>query len=70
MELVIDRFEERYAVCEDENRTIVNMDRSKLPAGAKEGDVLAVEGDNMSIDREKTREREERIKNMARSICE
>ena len=33
--LIIDRFEGDVAVCEDEDRRIVEMDRSLLPEGAK-----------------------------------
>ena len=38
--LIIDRFEGDVAVCEDEDRRIVEMDRSLLPEGAREGSVL------------------------------
>ena len=50
MQAIIDRFEGSYAVCERPDRAMFNIPRSKLPAGAKEGDVLAIEGDTILID--------------------
>ena len=34
MRLVIDRFEGAYAVCEDENKNIVNILKARLPKDA------------------------------------
>jgi hypothetical protein len=36
MKVTIDRFEGEYAVCEKADRTMINIPREKLPAGAKE----------------------------------
>jgi len=35
--LIIDRFEAEYAVCEDEEKNMVNILVSKLPRGVEEG---------------------------------
>ncbi len=32
MKVTVDRFEGRYAVCENEDRTMINIEKSKLPA--------------------------------------
>ena len=40
MYLIIDRFEDKYAVCENEDRTMVNIPKSELPQGAKEGSKI------------------------------
>ncbi len=40
MKLIIDRFEGDYAVCEREDKTMMDIERSKLPEGVKEGSVL------------------------------
>jgi len=45
MKVIIDRFEGDYAVCEKEGRTMVDIERNKIPAEAKEGDALLVEDD-------------------------
>lgn len=70
MQLVIDRFEGGFAVCEDEKRKMVNIERSRLPSSAREGDVLTVDGDKLRIDPEKTKEREKKIKNMMKNLWE
>jgi hypothetical protein len=62
MRAVIDRFEGDYAVCEKEDRTMVNIPKNKLPARAKEGDVLAVVGNHITIDTEETEKRHEEIR--------
>ena len=50
MKVTIDRFEGDYAVCEKPDRTMLNIPKGKLPAGAKEGDILVVDGDVIKID--------------------
>jgi hypothetical protein len=48
--LIIDRFEGELAVCEKSDRTLVNIPRSRLPSGTREGDVLVRAGENIRID--------------------
>lgn len=57
---VIDRFEEDYAVvvCYDGN--IINIQKSKIPAEAKEGDVLTL-GDVITIDIDETEKRRKEV---------
>jgi hypothetical protein len=55
MRVVIDRFEGDYAVCERDDRTMMNMERKNLPNGVKEGDALVIDGDTITVDRRKTR---------------
>jgi Protein of unknown function (DUF3006) len=38
------------AVCEKPDRTMLNISKSRLPAGVKEGDVLILEGDKICVD--------------------
>ncbi len=59
--VVIDRFEGDYAVCEKEDRTMVIIPKNKVPCGAKEGDVLAIEGDLIRIDLKETEKRRAEI---------
>jgi hypothetical protein len=68
MLLIIDRFEGHFAVCEDDDKNMHNIERSKLPLNAKEGDVLIVEGSNYVIDRRETEKRKLRIKKMMDSL--
>lgn len=64
MKYIIDRFEENYAVCEDENRQMINIEREKIPAEAKEGHVLIQKGDEYFIDLEETNRRKEKIQRL------
>lgn len=68
MMLIIDRFEGEFAVCEDEDRNTHNIERSKLPCSAKEGDVLLLKGDCYIIDRKETERRKSRIKKLMDSL--
>ena len=56
--LIIDRFEGDFAVIETDNG-MLNVSRSELPTGAKEGDVL-----RLVIDADGTDSRKERIDGM------
>lgn len=57
MNVVIDRFEGDFAVCEKGDRTMVNIKRSLLPSLAKEGDVLLIRGNIVIIDQAETAKR-------------
>jgi hypothetical protein len=54
MQLIIDRFEGQYAICEKPDRGMLKIPRQKIPAGACEDDILQVEGELFSIDLEAT----------------
>lgn len=61
MKLVIDRFEGDFAVCEMDNKNIINIERSKLPCEVKEGDVIVKIAGSYRIDKIETDKRKERI---------
>ncbi len=50
MKVIIDRFEGDYAVCETEERNMINIERSSIPLYAKEGDVLKISEDSITVD--------------------
>lgn len=68
MEVVIDRFEANFAVCEKDNREMINIEKSKIPSEAKEGNVLIISDDKITIDTQKTKQREEEIKRLAEDL--
>ena len=70
MRLIIDRFEGDFAVCENENRKMINIEKSKLPKEAKEGSALIINGDKIEIDHIETENRRKRIKEMMDSLWE
>jgi len=60
MRLIVDRFEGDFAVCENENKEMINVCRSELPADVKEGDVLLKMNDKYVIDTAATEERKKK----------
>lgn len=63
MRVIIDRFEENFAVVELDNKETVNMPRSLVPKGAKEGDVIDIQ-----VNEEKTRKRREKMEKMMNDL--
>lgn len=60
--LIIDRFEEKYAICEMEDKSSVKIPKYKLPLHCKEGDCLVQNSEGMyRKDSETTTNREKRI---------
>jgi hypothetical protein len=68
MKVTIDRFEGDYAVCERLDRTMLNIPKDKLPVGAKEGDVLVIEGDNIRVDSRDTATRKKSIEKLMNDL--
>ena len=68
MKVTIDRFEGEFAVCEQEDRTMINIRRDNIPQEAKEGDILIIEGDSVSIDVAGTAERKKRINRLMNDL--
>ncbi len=63
--LSIDRFEDIYAICESDDQKLFAIEISELPSGAKPGDIICISSDgNLSIDKEETAKRKERIKKL------
>ena len=68
MKVTIDRFEGEFAVCEKPDRTMINIKKAKLPANAKEGDSLIIEGDKITIDAEETIKRKKHIEKLMNDL--
>ena len=64
MKVSIDRFEGEIAVCEQDNGEILNIEKSRLPENAKEGDVLDIDDDMITIDHDETKQRKEQIEKL------
>lgn len=65
MKVIIDRFEGDFAVCEKEDRTMVDIPKEILPEKAKEGDVLII---SISIDSEETEKRKKIVEDLTKDI--
>jgi hypothetical protein len=50
MQLIIDRFEGQFAVCQQPDRSMLKIPRRLIPSEAREGDVLEVSGNTISLD--------------------
>lgn len=70
MKVIIDRFEGSYAVCEKENRQMINITRASIPHEAKEGTVLIIENDKITIDFEETNRRKAEIEELTKDLWE
>lgn len=70
MKVIIDRFEGKYAVCQQEDLNMVNIEKSKLPDNAKEGDVLSVFNDAISIDKKETDRLKKQVEKLSKDVWE
>lgn len=68
MKIVIDRFEGDYAVCEKKNREMIDIRKDSIPKEAKEGDVLYIEGNKITIDIEETQKRKKEIDELTKGL--
>lgn len=68
MKVIIDRFEGDFAVCEKEDRKMIDIERNKIPAIAKEGDVLDIIDDKITIDSETTEKRRREIEELTKDL--
>lgn len=67
--LSIDRFEGKYAICEDDKRNAFAIERSELPNASKEGDIIVIsETAEITIDTEETTLRRNKIKNLQNNL--
>lgn len=70
--LIIDRFEVSYAVCEAENKAMVNIEISRLPKDMKEGDSITIDQNGIIYkgNQEEMNLRKERISKMMERLFE
>lgn len=68
MKIIIDRFEGNYAVCETEGKKFIDIPKSDIPEGAKEGDILRKTDTDYRIEIAETKEKREEIKKRMNSL--
>ena len=68
MKVIIDRFEGNFAVCEKEDRKMLDIQREKVPNTAKEGDVLNIINDRITIDHDETEKRKKEIEELTKDL--
>lgn len=59
MKITIDRFEKNFAVCETEDKKMINIEKSKLPKNSREGDVLNFLNGKYITDKKETEKKRE-----------
>ncbi len=68
-QLIIDRYEGKYAICEDKEQKYFAIELPELPEGAKPGCVLAISDEGeLSLDTEETERRRQRILEKQRRV--
>ena len=60
--LIIDRFEENFAVCETENGDFINIKKGLMPFDAKVGDLLIKKNEKFIVDDKATKQRKNQIR--------
>lgn len=67
--MIIDRYEGKYAVCEDKDKAFFAIELSELPSGAKVGDVIAISDEGvLTLDEEETARRRQRIEDKQKKL--
>lgn len=66
--LIIDRFEGNYAVCEDENRQMQNVELSLIEGNPKEGDIIENNNGLFKINVEETKKRRKYIEDLTKDM--
>ncbi|MEE1055766.1 MAG: DUF3006 domain-containing protein [Acutalibacteraceae bacterium] len=67
--LIIDRFENGYAICEDKDKSFFGIELSELPKGVKSGDVLDIDDNSkIKINLEETQRRKSRMQGKMKKL--
>jgi len=71
LKVVIDRFEGGFAVCETQDRKMMNIEKNRIPEDAREGDTLFVsEEGKITVCKEETKNSKERILKLMNDLWE
>ncbi|CDM70476.1 hypothetical protein CM240_3359 [Clostridium bornimense] len=68
MRIIIDRFEDDMAICEKEDRSTIEIEKNKIPIGAKEGTILIVHNDKIVIDKKSTDNKKYKIESLLKDL--
>ena len=70
MKLIVDRFEEKYAICEDENKKYITIEKENLPLNVKIGDIIILNEDEVYVEKKESKKRREYIEEITKNIWE
>lgn len=68
--MIIDRFEDEFAVAETEDGERVRIEKKLLPQETREGDCVTEENGKFIIDKEKTEQRRNKIIELQNNLWE
>jgi hypothetical protein len=68
LKVIVDRIEEEIAVCEQENRQMINIPLKDISFIPKEGDVLIIDKNNIKLDLEETKNKKGEIENLTKDL--
>ncbi|CAH2214150.1 DUF3006 domain-containing protein [Tepidibacter aestuarii] len=65
---IIDRFENKFAIVELEDKSFIDINISKLPKSAKEGDVILINKDSISLDLNETNKLKKEVNDLMNEL--
>lgn len=68
MEVIVDRFEKDFVVCEKSDNEMMNIRKEMLPEGVKKGDVLTIFGNQVTINNEMTKSHKEGMGDLKKNL--
>lgn len=66
--LIVDRFEDEYVVCEDENKKMINIKKDQIEGCVKEGDIISNIKGKYIIDKKETINRKKHIEELTKDL--
>lgn len=70
MKVIVDRFEGNTVVCEKEDRSMIDIDITKLPPGIQVGDVVVLTAEKCWIDNKSTTKLKQHIQALTDDLWE
>ena len=68
MYYAVDRFEGGWAILEDDEGNLHQVERQRIPDGARESDVLRLEGNGYLLDPQETLRRKEAVRRLQEQL--
>lgn len=70
MRLIVNRIEGNLAVCEKSDKSMVDIELTKLPVDVREGDILIEKDGNYKLDLTQTEKRKKRVQDFMEDLIE
>ncbi|BBF44577.1 hypothetical protein lbkm_3290 [Lachnospiraceae bacterium KM106-2] len=70
MQYIVDRIEENFVVCEDDEKKMHDFEKERFPLNIKRGDIVILDGEHFTIDEEETKKRTQYIRSLMNDLWE